>query len=309
MASVGIISTRKTHSEIGHNRFFSLWEIMNLFDVYSLAHILHKMSQVELTSFLAKVAKHGHQPIEGRTKQILDEAIAEATILFSSQPEFDDVRMDVETAKQQLNRPLMDATAVTEIIHRVQVDIVNALANRIFISISSDRNKFVRDQYPFGEQAYKAFPSAVADLEDAAVCIACECPTATVFHLMRASEFGLRALARDREVTFANKPLEQQEWGIILGALDGKLADMRQDRLANWPNPAIKDIQVSFYAEVIQELRGFNEAWRRHVSHARNDQRYDRDYAFSVANHVGVFMNKLGERVSESSLTPRYWTS
>jgi hypothetical protein len=71
----------------------------------------------------------------------------------------------------------------------------------------------------------------------------------------------------------------------------------------------LKDIQLRFYSEVVAELRQFNEAWRRHLSHAREDGIYDRDYAMSVFKHVCLFMQKLAERIGESTTTPKYWTA
>jgi hypothetical protein len=124
---------------------------------------------------------------------------------------------------------------------------------------------------------------------------------------MRASEVALRALAVDRGVSFANKPIDQQEWGTILSQLDSILTKLRGDDLKKWNKPELKDIQIRFYSEVIQELRGFNEAWRRHLSHAREDAFYDRDYAMSVLIHVRKFMQKLATKISETKTTLLYW--
>ena len=124
---------------------------------------------------------------------------------------------------------------------------------------------------------------------------------------MRAAEVALRALAIDRNVSFANKPLDHQEWGTILGALEGILKQMRLDDAKNWPQLEVKDAQIRFYNEAVQEFRAFNEAWRRHLSHARENAFYDCDYASSVMGHVRKFMQKLAEKISEDRTTPAYW--
>lgn len=67
-------------------------------------------------------------------------------------------------------------------------------------------------------------------------------------------------------------------------------------------------MQIRFYSEVVAELRQFNEAWRRHISHAREDGIYDPNYASGVFKHVRVFMQKLAEKISEQSVTLKYWT-
>src|SRR5262249_36883249 len=47
----------------------------------------------------------------------------------------------------------------------------------------------------FGEQSCNAFPSSIRDIEEAAKCLVVGRSTASVFHLMRVMEIGLRSLA------------------------------------------------------------------------------------------------------------------
>jgi len=187
--------------------------------------------------------------------------------------------------------------------------LIKELRKRQFLYVSPERAPYLDQDDLFGVEVTTAFRSAASDIKEAGNCKAAECSTACVFHLMRAAEIGLRALAKDRNLVFADKPLDQQQWGTILGAIDGALKQLRQDDIKNWRDPEIKDIQTRFYAEVVQELRGFNEAWRRHLSHTRDSGLYDRDYAASVMRHVRAFMQKLAEKISEGVITPPYWTS
>ena len=126
---------------------------------------------------------------------------------------------------------------------------------------------------------------------------------------MRAAEFALRALARDRGIKFKDKPLEEKEWGQILQQLESTVGDLRQMDRKCWSSPAIRDAQIRFYGEVTQELRGFNDVWRRHVSHADTLAFYERDDAFGIFRHVQALMQKVSERISEDSLTPKCWVS
>lgn len=176
------------------------------------------------------------------------------------------------------------------------------------VAVKSDRVEFCDKDSLFGEQASKAFPSSGRDVSEAGNCLAVEVNTAAVFHLMRAVEFAVRSLARDRDVSFKDKPLEDKEWGQILSALEGKLSDMRQASRQLWVSSEVRDTQIRFYNEVVQELRSFNDAWRRHVSHADVNAFYDRDGALSIFNHVKSFMQKLSSKVSEDSVTAMYWS-
>jgi hypothetical protein len=177
----------------------------------------------------------------------------------------------------------------------------------MFLRVADDRGDFVDKDNLFGDQVVTAFRSAARDIKESGNCLAAECNTAAVFHLMRAAEVALRAIATDRQVSFANKPLSQQEWGTILGALEGVLRQMRLDDAKKWLDPASREAQIQFYNDAVQELRAFNEAWRRYISHADIAAFYDRDQAASIVNHVRAFMQKLATRISETKVMPLYW--
>jgi hypothetical protein len=289
---------------------------MNLFDVYSLAHVLHKFSQIEYGLFLPKVAGQGNQSPSGEIKKRMEEGIGLAEILFRA-VELPDCLSAVNAAKYQWGKPLLDVSSAHAIAQRLQADIIAALQRRQFLRVADDR----LDLLPHargeklnagvlalvGTKTLTAFPSSESDFIEAANCLAAECNTAAVFHLMRAAEGGLRALASDREAAFKNKPLDQQEWGTILSHLDGCIRDLRLSSATCWSDQSLKDTQIRFYSEVVAELRQFNEAWRRHLSHAREDGIYDRDYAASVFKHVHLFMQKIADRISENNVTPKYW--
>src|ERR1700756_3341934 len=255
--------------------------------------------QAQMSFWFPKLGGQGQLPPDAEARTRAENAMEEAKALFTLAP-LPDCLQAVESAKHQWGRPMLDNSVAVEIMHRLQIDIIGALGRRQFLRVADDRIDMLicyRGEKPhfgaqevFGTDVIAAFDSAAPDIEEAGNCLAAECNTAAVFHLTRAAEVGLRAVAKDRNVEFANKPIDQQEWGTILGALDGKLKAMREDDKKNWPDPSIKDAQVRFYSEVVQELRGFNEACRRHLSHAREDGIYDRDYADSIFKHVRTFM-------------------
>jgi hypothetical protein len=282
---------------------------MNEFKLHVVASILRDLAQVETACTLAKInGQGGLRPADAVVQKAMS-AIEVAEKFFALNGMVDS-STDTLVAKDQWNRmtKFLDVSGALEIVHRLQSDIVGDLQSRNFLRVEEDRSEFLESSdYLFGQAVHDSFNSAVPDIKEAGNCLATECNTAAVFHLMRASEVALRAMAKDRDVVFANKPIDQQEWGTILSALEGKLKAMREDDQKNWPESSIKDTQVRFYSEIIQELRGFNEAWRRHLSHARDDAFYDRDYAKSVLTHVRSFMQKIAERISEGKITPKYW--
>jgi len=207
----------------------------------------------------------------------------------------------------RVRRGQMESPALASEVRHARDVLAKSLQKRKFLYVAPDRIDYIDQKELFGTKVNDAFDSAARDIEEAGNCFAAECATACVFHLMRAAEIALRAVAVDRNVSFATKPLDQQEWGTILGALESVVTKMRADEIKKWPKPEVKDVQVRFYNEVVQELRGFNEAWRRHVAHARQDAIYDRDYAASVMGHVKKFMEKAATKISESTATLLYW--
>jgi len=279
---------------------------MNLFDVHTLAYVLHSLGQVEMSCTIQKASGQGAQIPDIRLTERADKAFAFAENFFQLHKN-ENCSTAIRTAKYQWDRPLRDYSTGCEIFHRLQIDIVGELESTKFIEVAIDRADFVDNEKLFGELAFIEFPSARRDIKEAGNCFAAECPTATVFHLMRASEIGLRALARDRNMEFKDKPLEQKEWGHIVTKLDSIVKELRETDLKKWAKPEFKEAQLRFYSELVPELRAFNEAWRRHISHADTEAFYDRDSAASIISHVKTFMQKLGSKISENKSTPMYW--
>jgi hypothetical protein len=154
----------------------------------------------------------------------------------------------------------------------------------------------------FGERVNENFPSAVEDIKEAGNCYAHGNYTATVFHLMRVVEHGLRALARQLRVTFKSKtgasiPMELQQWEVIIGKIESKIDD-----ISKRPKSKRKSEDLQFYSEAAKEFRYFKEAWRNHVSHSRVI--YDKHDAAKVIEHVRDFMQHISTRVRESKKTP-----
>jgi hypothetical protein len=287
-------------------RLLTLWEIMNLFDVQVLCYLINEIKKNEVYSLTAKLQGQGAQALPREHQEKVLNTI-NSTIAFCLKHGFRDSAEDAKVAKHRWEVPPLDHSAACEILNRLSTDIVKETGKHSFLRIDPDRVLYLDCDALFGSGVEKAFNSASRDIKEAGNCLAAECGTAAVFHLMRAAEVALRAVAVDRKVAFANKPLDQQEWGTILGALEGKLKDLRLADGKLWKDPIYKESQIRFYNEIIQELRGFNEAWRRHLSHADPEAFYGRDYAAGILKHVRMFMQKLATKISETEFTPEYW--
>jgi hypothetical protein len=203
----------------------------------------------------------------------------------------------------------MNISAVGNELRNIQESVMKEASKHQFLKIALDRTGLVDNRDLFGLEVTLAFPSAQADITQAGNCLAAECTTAAVFHLMRAAEIALRALAKDRSVAYPQSSVDEQQCGTLITSLDSKLSALRSADKKLWPSESLKNEQIRFYHAATIELRSFNEAWRKHVCHAGGDSFYDRHQAMSVFEHVRTFMQTLAPRISESGGTPEHWTS
>jgi len=94
--------------------------------------------------------------------------------------------------------------------------IIDELKKRKFLRVSDHTSRYLDREHLFGEAVSAAFPSAANDIKGAGNCLAAECPTAAVFHLMRAAEVCLRSLAVDRGVQYPNATVASQQVGNLV---------------------------------------------------------------------------------------------
>ena len=270
---------------------------------FSLGAVIGNMQLLMMSAFTMMATK---TPDAELTDEDLDHAasilgtvrnVIEFAGLRDSCERIDSTAAWIRGAKNLLNKQALG-------VHLQNVcDTIRAEADKKkFVFIESDRSHYLGG-YPFGLEVAVAFPRAVNDISQAGECLAFECSTACVFHLMRAVELGMRALCADlgmtktkrrrKSGTFVYVPIEYSEWEKILDELQGKV-DAKLFRLKRG---AEKQKLQEFYYPALQDLRGFKDAWRNHVMHSRAD--YTREEAMAVFSHVERFMVNLSTRIGE----------
>ena len=133
----------------------------------------------------------------------------------------------------------------------------------------------------------KRFPKANIEFTRAGNCFAVEEYTATIFHLMRGLEQGLRALAKKVHVPLP-KQYDQKTWGTLIGDIKGKIETM--------PKTA-KDLD--FYNAAASQFRFFKNAWRDYVMHTKEKYPYDYYETARVVEHTRDFMRHIAPRLKE----------
>lgn len=143
--------------------------------------------------------------------------------------------------------------------------------------------------------ALASFPEIAVDVFCATDCYALDHPVASVFHSMRVAEFGLRALAQERQVQLPkNKLVEWATWNEIIKALDAEAKKIGSSMAAG---PA-KDAALAFYSGALADLNGFKDEYRNLVMHVRAN--YDELQALRALRNVHAFMERLAAKIDHT---------
>lgn len=168
-------------------------------------------------------------------------------------------------------------------MEELYLDLIAELSEPMFLHIAANRRTLYEQKSPsFGLEVDLMFPDAKRDIEAASRCLALDEWTACVFHCMRVLEHGLRPLAQRFNVDF-----KVYAWHAVI-----KDVEQGIDALRNKGNLTDKDREeITFYSDAATQFRYFKDAWRNHVSHAR--EHYDERDADKVYGHVRDFMQHM----------------
>jgi hypothetical protein len=291
------------------NRLVSLWDIVNQFRLGDFLNCHGVLMGWTLMLEGEKARKGAGAHLDKKRFDLLLEHIQKMQD-FCRLVGFKDAEEKITRTLRHYKVPeSIDLSALQNEVGNVCESVIVGARKHLYLLVARDRTGYVDNPALFGDGVAQSFPSAARDITEAGNCLAAECGTATVFHLMRAAEVALRALAADRIVSYPDAALSSKQVGDLLSALDGKLADMRKADSSLWPTKDVKDAQIRFYHAAVAEFRDFNEAWRRHMAHAHEEAFYDGFQALSIFNHVKGCMATLAEKISETVVTPLYWTA
>ena len=272
---------------------------MKTLDVAGFGYKLSMVAAIEAayTAYRKQGLGGSHQSIEARKEAI--KAVSELGGLFHNNELMECAKYS-GSCVFQLSKSIVDVSTIASCLIHFREQVLEDLKSRKFLQISQDRSDYVDMDHLFGENVSRSFPSASADVQMAGNCLSAECCTACVFHLMRAAEHAIRALAHDRGVTIPRGPIELATWEDMLRELEKAETAIQQ-----YPRTLAREEQFKFYHGAMMELRAFKNMFRNSVMHTRDA--YDRHQAKSALDHVGSFMRILSARISESTRTPTIW--
>ena len=176
-------------------------------------------------------------------------------------------------------------------IQSIEVLMQKELSDKEFFYVPKERVVFYNNKSFCGELVAEKFPYAVPDIIEAGNCYALDRPTACVFHLMRVIPYGMEALAKLLKVRYT-KPIECLEWNGIIEPINKAVGELQK-----LPKSSKKFRDQHYYSEIVQHLYFCKDAWRNHVSHAREP--YDMPQARSVLDHVSLIMALVSKRLTK----------
>ena len=187
------------HPDRNAGSLFTLAEIMELFAVADVMTFLMALNRVQCACEVIKLRDGpGGRLDEGRF-QLLVQTL-EDTFRLCQSIGFDEARKTIAEFLGAIHysEPLNVSSLESEIRH-CYLALIRNTQDFQFVQVQLDRLKYLTAvaPEPFGDKVATAFPSARFDICEAADCLALERSTAAAFHLMRAVEWGMRALCVD----------------------------------------------------------------------------------------------------------------
>ena len=137
------------------------------------------------------------------------------------------------------------------------------LRNRKFLRLEETYEPYYYNQNLFGDRVAECFPKATYDIIEAGNCQACGRYTACIFHLMRVTEHGLRALAKRLRVPFP-RTFELKTWDELIRNIESEIQKIIQQ-----PRTPRRNQNLEFYNTAAAQFRYFKDGWRNHVMHTR----------------------------------------
>jgi len=278
-------------------RLWSLLDIMNHFNAGAVAARVSFFATAE--SEFRRYATSGQPAVGTAVAEFANQLSLAVTDLYKSG--MTGASEEAGRILKNVRRETLHPSALESEARTIGHRILEELGKRKFLRVPNACHGFVDRNDLFGADVATNFKAAVADIREAGNCLAAECGTAAVFHLMRVVEHGLRALANDRRVSIPKKkPLELATWEDIIRELERE-----ETAIQGFPKTLAREAQYEFVHGAMMQFRAFKNVFRNQIMHTRDS--YTRTDAMGVFDHVKQFMQILAARISETERTPRVW--
>lgn len=276
-------------------RLLTLWGIMRKFDAWGIAMLLRHINR--LNGYSWKQSDAGNrdlsvpkQEVDSYVLPVVVQALhhARAYHLLST---YDRVWENGPfTINMKIGITYQQCINETEVLREcIEAD----LEKLWFAQIHPDKQKIAFDVPANWKKIWDMIPACKEDCHEAYYCYALERNTASVFHAMRVSEYGLRHVARKVRVTLTDKgkphPIEYATWDKVIAGIKKKIEEARQ--LSQGPK---KIARLQFWSSAAENCTYIRDIWRNEVSHTRRT--YNDHEALGILERVKSFMQLLAEK-------------
>jgi hypothetical protein len=161
------------------------------------------------------------------------------------------------------------------------------LEKRLFAFIEPRHASLFNEMEETWKDIFSCMPDSKIDVEDAHIARMVELDTATVFHMMRVAEYGLRRMAVKLRVRLTHKgkamPIEFADWEKVITGMKNKIDAIRKTKVG-----PTRVKQLEKCSDAADHCTFMKDIWRNNVSHARKP--YKASEALAVLERVRDFM-------------------
>jgi hypothetical protein len=260
---------------------------MNVFDVKTISKRMAEFAWAEQV-FAQAPSGHRGSTVGDHFAEFV-KAMSRAVSQFR-QHGMNDAADTIEHYLEDVRRKDHETKALVIHAKHARMAVVRELKRQTFLHVPNTLAAYLDNDRLLGDQVWEAFPKARTDVKDAGNCLAADCNTAAVFHLMRVSEHGLRRVAQKLRVTLTHKaapqPIEYADWHKVVAGIRNKITTLRA-----LGSSRRKDRQLTFYSDIADQCEYLKDIWRNPVSHTRTS--YNASEAMGVKIRVSDFMNRI----------------
>ena len=269
-------------------QLWALWEIMRHYNVWQLVTAVSMLSGTE-----ALAAKDGDGPVpRERIDQYYRPAIEYARQQCASS-ELSAAVVRCDRFLIALRNGLLWSDLKNQAKFLIEA-IQGELRYRRFAFVPTAKATILDNVSKDWADAWAKFPSLKEDTERAIDCYVLEQDTASVFHLMRVAELGLRALANKLRVKVTHKgktcPIEYGDWEKVITEIKNHIAQVR-----TLPAGPKKQAKLEFHSDAADHCVFMKDIWRNNVSHTR--KAYNDSEALAVLSRVKGFVDFLATHI------------